>query len=150
MYAVRSPQAAWSAVRKLEWDDARGSAIYTCGCAQRVTVDDGNVLVPLSFGPKGRSHRSVATTRCSFDGERIEIREVGNELTNATGRGLLEPSLAVRDGRYYLTIRAEDDRGYVTASDDGLHVHGESGPTIAAADPRHGTGRLPTPRRRHQ
>ncbi len=25
------------------------------------------------------------------------------------------------DGRFYLTIRAEDDRGYVSASDDGLH-----------------------------
>ena len=37
-----------------------------------------------------------------------------------SGRGLLEPSLASLDGRFYLTIRAEDGRGYVSASDDGL------------------------------
>jgi hypothetical protein len=45
---------------------------------------------------------------------------VGSELVNTSGRGLLEPSLASLDGRFYLTIRAEDGRGYVSASDDGL------------------------------
>ena len=36
------------------------------------------------------------------------------------GRGFLEPSLAKLDGAYYMTIRAEDNRGYVTRSADGL------------------------------
>ncbi|MEO7653577.1 MAG: exo-alpha-sialidase, partial [Bryobacteraceae bacterium] len=35
-------------------------------------------------------------------------------------RGLIEPSLAAYGGRFYLTMRAEDDRGYVSISDDGL------------------------------
>ena len=57
----------------------------------------------------------------NIDGEKLEVGKVGNELVNTAGRGLLEPSLAVLDGRYYMTIRAEDGRGYVTVSDDGLN-----------------------------
>ncbi len=120
VYLVRAADGTWSRPRKLEWDDPRGGAIYTCGCAQRVTLDGGDVLVPLSLGPKDRTHRSVGTARCCFDGEQLVVRKVGVELMNAAGRGLLEPSLAVLDGRYYMTIRAEDNRGYVTVSSDGL------------------------------
>jgi hypothetical protein len=35
-------------------------------------------------------------------------------------RGLYEPSLITFCGRYYLTLR-NDERGYVSVSDDGLH-----------------------------
>jgi hypothetical protein len=50
----------------------------------------------------------------------VKIVAAGNELRLAAGRGLLEPSLAAFGGKYYMTIRAEDNRGYVTVSDDGL------------------------------
>ncbi|MCX6624224.1 MAG: exo-alpha-sialidase, partial [Acidobacteria bacterium] len=35
-------------------------------------------------------------------------------------RGLLEPSLALHGGRYFITVRAEDQHGYVASSADGL------------------------------
>jgi len=120
VYVIRGTDGTWTAPARLEWDDPRASNIYTCGCSQRVTLDDGDLLVPFSFGSAERTHRSVTTVRCSFDGQRIQIRDVGDTLDNSAGRGLLEPSLAKLDGRYYLTIRAEDERGYVAASDDGL------------------------------
>jgi hypothetical protein len=41
-------------------------------------------------------------------------------LTNTKGRGLLEPSITHYAGKYWLTIRAEDGRGYVSTSLDGL------------------------------
>jgi hypothetical protein len=85
-----------------------------------VTKQDGDVLIPLSFGPEGRPSRSVTTVLCSFDGRDLRIRRVGDELVNKAGRGLLEPSLVYLDGRYFLTIRAEDGRGYVSSSEDGL------------------------------
>ena len=88
MVVVRSAEGKWSEPRRLPWDDPRGSAIYTCGCAQRVTLDDGSVLIPLSFGPKGRTHRSAATVLCSFDGEKLQIRKVGGELTTARKSGV--------------------------------------------------------------
>jgi hypothetical protein len=120
VYVVRSPDGRWSTPRRLEWDDPRGSGIYTCGCSQRVVVDDGKVLVPLSFGPEGRIDRLVTTTLCGFDGKELQLLEVGDELTLESGRGLLEPSLTRLDGRFFLTIRAEDGHGYVAESTDGL------------------------------
>ncbi|MEW6357932.1 MAG: sialidase family protein [Planctomycetota bacterium] len=121
VYVVRSKDGQWSDRRKLEWNDPRGSAIYTCGCGQRVTLDDGQILVPISFGPLGRKDRAVGSVLCSFDGREVKIVKCGNELRLAAGRGLLEPSMTRFQGRFYMTIRAEDNHGYVTVSDDGLH-----------------------------
>lgn len=120
VYSVRR-NGAWGAAHKLEWDDPRATAMYTCGCAQRVTLENGEILIPLSFAPMDRPDRMVGSVRCRFDGETVAVLESGNELELAVGRGLLEPTLARFDGHYWMTIRAEDERGYVSVSDDGLH-----------------------------
>ncbi|MCC6391757.1 MAG: exo-alpha-sialidase [Bryobacterales bacterium] len=120
VYIVLDAAGQWGAVKKLEWDNPEASAIYTSNCSQRVTLENGDILVPLSFGPLGRRDRGVCTARCSFDGKELRIRKSGNVQRNAVKRGLLEPSLARFAGRYYMTIRAEDERGYVTVSADGL------------------------------
>ena len=120
VYVVRSADGAWSGPRRLEWDDPRATAIHSCGCSQRATTPDGDVLVPLTFGSVDREDRAVTSALCSFDGRSLEIRRVGAELAHRVKRGLLEPSLTALDGRYYVTIRAEDDRGYVSSSADGL------------------------------
>ncbi|MBX3411236.1 MAG: exo-alpha-sialidase [Pirellulales bacterium] len=120
VYAVRRADGTWTAPARLEWNDERAAFIYSCGCAQRLELPNGEVLVPLTFGATAEGARSVTTVRCTFDGERLEVRETGSTLTNPFKRGLLEPSLARLEGRYYLTIRAEDERGHVATSDDGL------------------------------
>ena len=120
VYIVRSRDGRWSQPRKLEWDNPQASAIYVAGCAQRITLGSGEILIPLSFGPLGREDRAVASALCSFDGRELKIRRSGDELRLAVKRGLLEPSLAFHAGRYYMTIRAEDGRGYATASADGM------------------------------
>ncbi|MCL5744306.1 MAG: glycoside hydrolase [Acidobacteria bacterium] len=120
VYIVRDRQGRWSALRKLEWDNPEASAMYTSGCSQRVTLPGGDILVPLSYAPVGRSDRAVCTVLCSFDGRMLTVRKTGNEHRLAVKRGLLEPSLANVAGRYYMTIRAEDGRGYSTVSGDGL------------------------------
>ncbi|MCC6352537.1 MAG: exo-alpha-sialidase [Verrucomicrobiae bacterium] len=119
VYAVRDAAGKWSALRRFPWDDPRGAHIYTSNCAQRVTLPGGDVIVPLSFCPDGKA-RSVATLRCAFDGERLAVKTMGSVLHNPVGRGLLEPSVARVGDRHFLTLRAEDERGYVSASDDGL------------------------------
>jgi hypothetical protein len=118
VYVVRSADGSWSPLRRLTWDDPRGRYIYTCNCAQRVNLPGGDVLVPLSIGATSAA-RSVVVVRCAFDGVELAVRETSNELTNKVRRGLLEPSLAEFGGRFFLTIRAEDDHGYVSTSDDG-------------------------------
>ncbi len=120
VYVVRSADGSWLPPQRLEWDDPRGRFIYTCACGQRVTLPGGDVLVPMSFGAKDGQPRSIASALCSFDGKTLTIRKVGNELAFPVRRGLLEPSMVCFDGRYYMTIRAEDYRGYVAVSDDGL------------------------------
>jgi hypothetical protein len=84
----------WSEPRRLEWDNSDASAIYTCGCAQRLTLAGGDILVPLSYGPVGRADRAVTTVLCSFDGHELKVKSRGTELRHAVKRGLLEPSLA--------------------------------------------------------
>ena len=71
VYVVRGADGAWSARRTLVWDNPETTAIYTAGCAQRVTLPNGDLLVPLSFGPLGCRDRAVGTVRCAFNGERV-------------------------------------------------------------------------------
>lgn len=120
VYAIRRLDGTWSELKKLEWDDPRGSFIYTNNCGQRVTLPDGDILLAFTFGPQPQ-HRSVAGVRCAFDGETLQVREVGPPLEHPVKRGLLESSLTRFNGRFYLTIRAEDGHGYVSVSDDGLN-----------------------------
>lgn len=119
IYAVRRADGSWSEQKKLEWDDPRGGFIYSNNCGQRVVLPDGDILMAFTFGP-GELNRQVAGVRCTFDGETLKVKEVGPPLSLNVGRGLLEPSVTAFDGRYFLTIRAEDGRGYVAASGDGL------------------------------
>ena len=118
VYAVWK-DGKWGPRRKLDWDDPRGSYIYSNNCGQRVNLPDGDVMMSFTFGVKDKP-RAVCGVRCSFDGHELKIKAVGPELTNAKGRGLLEPSLTKFDGKFYLTLRAEDERGYVAVSEDGL------------------------------
>lgn len=118
VYAVYKA-GRWSQRQRLLWDDPRGAFIYTNNCGQREVLEDGSIALVMSFGAKETS-RSAAGVRCSFDGETLAIRKVGRELKHAAGRGLLEPSLVRYRGKFYVTLRAEDGRGYVAASEDGL------------------------------
>lgn len=120
VYAVRRPDGTWSEAQKLEWNDPRGSFIYSNNCGQRLNLPDGDILLAFTFGDQ-ESNRAVAGVRCSFDGERLQVKQVGPPLSLQVKRGLLEPSLADFDGNFYLTIRAEDGRGYHSVSADGLH-----------------------------
>jgi hypothetical protein len=74
----------------------------------------------FTFGPE-EVNRMVSGVRASFDGELLNVKEVGPALHNDKGRGLLEPSVAEFKGQFWITLRAEDNRGYVSVSDDGLH-----------------------------
>ncbi|QDU81773.1 hypothetical protein Pla110_35230 [Polystyrenella longa] len=120
VYTIRNAEGAWSTPRKLTWEDPRGAFIYTSNCGQRVTLENGELLIPLTYGATVDEARSISTIRCQFDGEDITVVETGNALHNGVKRGLLEPSMIHYGDKFYVTIRAEDERGYVAVSDDGL------------------------------
>lgn len=122
VYAVRRPDGEWLPPKKLEWNDPDATGMYSSNCSQRVTLDDGNLIVPITYGPHGRPDHGVCSLLCSFDGTDMKVLRKGNELRLPVKRGLLEPSVARRvKNRFWMTIRAEDNRGYVTTSADGLH-----------------------------
>lgn len=118
VYAVWK-NGTWGERKKLVWEDPRGSLIYTNNCGQRVVLDNGDIALVMSFGTS-RNSRSAAGVRCSFDGETLTIQQVGKEMKHIAGRGLLEPSLVRWRNRFFVTLRAEDNHGYVATSDDGL------------------------------
>ena len=120
VYAVRSADGTWSERKILEWDDPRGGHIYTNNCGQRVVRADGTLQMSFTFGPE-ENNRMVAGVRASFDGSDLKIQEVGPPIHNPKGRGLLEPSVTEFKTRFWITMRAEDNRGYMSVSDDGLN-----------------------------
>jgi hypothetical protein len=120
IYVTRAKDEIWSTRKILEWDDPRGGHIYSNNCGQRVVMANGDVQMSFTFGPKAE-HRMVAGVRATFDGELLKVRDVGPALHNPQGRGLLEPSVTEFDAKFWITMRAEDNRGYVSVSDDGLN-----------------------------
>ena len=120
-YSVYDPEThTWTAWASLAMPNEPRFFNSGAGCVQRVDLPDGDILLPVYFSPQGGKYSHVAVLRCGFDGTKMWVKEVGNELAIDTDRGLHEPSLAVFKGRYYLTIR-HDKRAYVTTSEDGLH-----------------------------
>jgi hypothetical protein len=90
------------------------------GSVQRFDLPDGSILLPIYFTPAGEKFYRVTVVRCGFDGRKLSVKEIGNELRIDIGRGLAEPSLTRFQGRFYLTLR-NDQAAYVSTSDDGLH-----------------------------
>lgn len=120
VYVTRSHDGTWSERKILEWDDARGGHIYSNNCGQRVVLPGGDIQMSFTFGPQPEN-RMVAGVRAQFDGNELKVDEVGPALHNPVGRGLLEPSVAKFGDEFWMTIRAEDDHGYVSVSSDGLN-----------------------------
>ena len=107
----------WEEWKKLKMPD--GDKFYNsgAGCVQRYDLDDGSILLPISFRPKGKNSR-VTVCKCSFNGE-LKYLIHGTELElNDDSRGLGEPSLTKFNGGYFMTIR-NDNKGFVARSSDG-------------------------------
>ena len=120
VYVTRSRAGKWSDRKILNWDDPRGGHIYSNNCGQRITLPNGDIQMSFTYGPQPEG-RMVSGVISTFDGEELKIRTVGPPLHHPQGRGLLEPSVTEFGGKFWMTIRAEDNRGYLSVSDDGLN-----------------------------
>jgi hypothetical protein len=120
-YSVYNSQTGtWSQWQKLKMPDDEKFYNSGAGCVQRYDLDDGTILLPISFRPNGKNSR-VTVCECAFDGEKLEYIRHGTELElNDETRGLGEPSLTKYKGEFFLTIR-NDKMGFVARSNDGLH-----------------------------
>ncbi len=110
----------WNNWQKLKMPDNEKFYNSGAGCAQRYDLEDGTILLPVSFRPTGKNSR-VTVCRCSFDGKILKYQSHGTELElNDDTRGLGEPSLTRFNGEFFMTIR-NDIKGFVTRSKDGMH-----------------------------
>jgi len=117
----------WSPYEKLQMPDP--VKFYNCGAGstQRVDLPNGELLLPVYYAGTQRLHSggncSLATVlRCSFDGKELRCLEYGTELTVPQPRGFGEPSLAMVNQQFFLTLR-NDITGYVCCGTDGLHFN---------------------------
>lgn len=121
VYNVMDKHGRWSGLRKrLEYQEFTDCSMFSCGCSQKVVLTNGNILIPITFGEFDRKDRQVCSLLCSFDGNLLTPLKRGNILENPVKRGLLEPSIVEYQDRFYMTMRAEDERGYLSISNDGL------------------------------
>ncbi len=120
-YAVYDPgTATWSAWNRLQLPDEPKFENAGSGSAQRFDLENGEILLPIYFKEPDQQQFSSTVCRCTFDGDTLKYLEHGSELTVDVKRGLYEPSITRFGGKFYLTMR-NDDHGYVSVSDDGLH-----------------------------
>lgn len=121
-YAVYDPATdAWTSWQPLIMPLGDDNRFYQVapGCVQWLVKPDGTLLVPVYYqGPQGGPY-SVTVVQAAFDGSKLKYLGHGDELELHEVRGLCEPSLAFFQGKYLLTLR-NDNRGYVTTSEDGL------------------------------
>jgi hypothetical protein len=123
VYSVRDQDGNWSERKRIYLDEFKDYSFFVCGCTQKIFLPDGKIIISFSIldGKDGRRDRMVCSLLCDFDGDEIKVLKCGNMLELPVKRGLGEASMIEFQGKYYITLRAEDDHGYLSVADDGLH-----------------------------
>ncbi|QDT25375.1 sialidase family protein [Gimesia panareensis] len=120
-YSVYNQQDhTWSDWTTMSMPDEPRFEDCGAGSAQRWDLKDGTILLPVYFKPKAEKQYSTTVVLCDFDGEKLTYKKHGSTHTVPVKRGLYEPSITKFQQKYYLTMR-NDDKGYVSVSDDGLN-----------------------------
>ncbi|MBN71568.1 MAG: sialidase [Gimesia sp.] len=120
-YSVYNQQDhTWSDWTTMSMPDESRFEDCGAGSAQRWDLQDGTILLPVYFKPKKEKQYSTTVVLCDFDGEKLTYKKHGSTHTAPVKRGLYEPSITKFQQKYFLTMR-NDDKGYVSVSDDGLN-----------------------------
>ena len=122
-YAVFDPATnQWTAWKMIASIPDSNSKFYLVnpGCVQWLVKPNGNILLPVYFSQPDADESSVTVLECSFNGNTLTYLKHGEEMTIKGGRGFVEPSMALFNNKYFLTLR-NDFTAYVTTSDDGMH-----------------------------
>jgi len=122
-YAVFNEQGQeWSLPSFLHMPDPDRYFSSGAGSAQRLDLPDGDILLPIYAKDRDTPVFESIIVRCGFDGRLLTVKEIGSSHSVSSGRGLYEPSITQYGGRYFVTYR-NDQAGYVSTSNDGLHYH---------------------------
>lgn len=87
---------------------------------QVIEYENGEMLLSYYYRTPNMQCAALLTVRYAFDGTSLRIVRVGEPLISGDDhlRGYAEPSVAMLSGKYYMTIRS-DEQGLLALSDDG-------------------------------
>lgn len=87
---------------------------------QVIEDENGEMLLTLYYTTPECLRASALTVRYALDGETLRLVRAGQPMISGDDhlRGYCEPSLARLNGKYYLTLRT-DEQGLMALSDDG-------------------------------
>jgi hypothetical protein len=100
-----------------------GRPLPSVAYGQRIELPNGEILLPFSAIKELKGWDSIrwcGTVRCRFDGKEITLLETSNLVTHRVPRGFVEPSVAEHNGKYCMTLRAQDGHSHVATSSTGL------------------------------
>jgi hypothetical protein len=80
-------------------------------------LDGDTILQAFTTQNEGRYYSKSMIALAVGNGQFVPLH-ISNSWTNNTGRGLYEPHIAEYRGKFYMTGRAEDGRGYLMVSHD--------------------------------
>ena len=125
LYVTWRADTGWSPRKVLPLPEITGN--YRTSSTQIAFVENNEVLIPIyleldktKLGGQD-SHFRVVVGRYRQVGEELEFVSMSQIIDHPAGRGAIEPSIIrLPDRSFALTIRAEDGRGYVCCSPDGM------------------------------
>lgn len=87
---------------------------------QVIENEAGELYLTHYFVTPDTRRSDVMTVSYTFDGRELRLGRVGTPIVSGADhlRGYAEPSVAYLDGKYYLTLRT-DEQGLLAISDDG-------------------------------
>lgn len=95
------------------------SIVTTAG--QLYEYENGDMLIPFYFRSNKYPKSTCVTVRYAMEENGLRIVQVGEPLVaDSYERGIGEPSIAYLNGKFYMTIRA-DEVGLYAESDDGFY-----------------------------
>ena len=139
VYAIRDSAGNWSERKRLEHPVFAECNNWRVASAQLEILDNGDVIIPvyLTTGNGGMSEYKVCTLRCTFDGNNIDVIDVGNMVTGDERYAVVEPSVVEFNGKFHLTLRAHDTQaGYIHIAKDGCGLRAESDDGLNWSEPQ--------------
>jgi hypothetical protein len=118
VYAIRDANGNWSERGELNHPFFAECVNWRVACTQIVMLPNGKLLIPIYY--LSGNNYSSCTLLADYDGKTITVETIGGSISSTAGRGILEPSVINFNGKFYLTLRAEDNCGYVSVSNNGL------------------------------
>jgi hypothetical protein len=106
----------WSSVQYLPNQEAGDDRTAGAQCA---IFNNNCVIIPSFHLNKNRKFVTV-TRKYAINDNKLDFIASSNELTIDSGRGLYEPSVIDFNGKFYLTLRCDENCAFVTCSSDGL------------------------------